>query len=945
MLKYYIVLLLYFLCFIPTICTGKIKELPNDETLLVKAQNKLQKNQYDEAIRYLKEYLNYHPNHFDTNQLLGSIYVLQSKFNDALIYLERVFDLYDWRNVIPAINIIESYRQTNQLEKAKKLIVKANKLFPKTAKILKIYAFIELSNMKFLKAKELFLQSVSLDPMDKETWDFLIQITMEHIVDLKETKKLIKQALRFHPKYYLLFYFEGVIHYSNQKYEDAIESYLESYNLNSSHYVALNQIGATYQFLGRTRDAVDYYEQALPHFPKDANLHINYGRLLEELPSSDTRSKNTLQYLLKALKISPYTIEPYLSLSSYFEQRDDLLTAKDYLRQAVNLNISDTIKSKIQIKMNSQLSYLSLSWTDMLKERIHLEKGLLNILVNFPTYNENIVSNTMNSSITSSRKASTVFQYNHRFDTFINFGTLFFLTYQGLYDRYIMELVYKVNSKCILSQMYERRLYERVLPKETSVIVNNENTIRIGFISRFFKLFEPHGMLLSGIMKYLPRSQYTIVLLDGDKVNKETPLASNIANSVDEVYLVKTDYNEAVAQISELRLDVLVFADTVSEAMNNYLTYFRLAKLQIAFWGNPTSCGSENIDYFISSDNMEHPYRTHMTSSSDPYVEQVVLLQGQGIWYDEPISPKFELQHAKMSLKNKLFTAAREEFDLDEDWFLYLLPQAIFKIHPLFDRMIYEILSKTPKNVHFVVLGGRKEVTTNKYISRLREGLDIEMNKRLHVIPIVASERFISICKLANVILHPFPFDGSRTSADALLANIPFVTLPSEYLRGRMGKEFLRTMNIPQLVAKNTSNYIDILLKLYYNEDFYDEMKNKIRESIYLIWEDMEVPFQWLQFLQLATDSFSNEVWTWESFIESTNRNITKERELRTLRSNNRKAFDTIWGKEDWLLNDITMEAILECHYNESNIIENNITATYPRIFQDWKTSSFVSCW
>ena len=48
--------------------------------------------------------------------------------------------------------------------------------------------------------------------------------------------------------------------------------------------------------------------------------------------------------------------------------------------------------------------------------------------------------------------------------------------------------------------------------------------VRVGFISKFFGIFEPHGMLLDGIMNYLPRSQFIIVALsiartDGKPLN------------------------------------------------------------------------------------------------------------------------------------------------------------------------------------------------------------------------------------------------------------------------------------------------------------------------------------------------------------------------------------------------------------------------------------------
>lgn len=49
----------------------------------------------------------------------------------------------------------------------------------------------------------------------------------------------------------------------------------------------------------------------------------------------------------------------------------------------------------------------------------------------------------------------------------------------------------------------------------------------------------------------------------------------------------------------------------------------------MAFWGNPITSGSASIDYFVSAELLEHPFRTRMPVSDEPYSEQVVLLEGR----------------------------------------------------------------------------------------------------------------------------------------------------------------------------------------------------------------------------------------------------------------------------------------------------------------------------
>ena len=86
------------------------------------------------------------------------------------------------------------------------------------------------------------------------------------------------------------------------------------------------------------------------------------------------------------------------------------------------------------------------------------------------------------------------------------------------------------------------------------------------------------------------------------------PLAHSIRTAVDHVVAVPLSHQVAVKVLSALQLDVLIFADTLSEPISHFLAHGRLASMQVAFWGNPITSGSANIDYFVSSTGMEHPY-------------------------------------------------------------------------------------------------------------------------------------------------------------------------------------------------------------------------------------------------------------------------------------------------------------------------------------------------
>lgn len=56
---------------------------------------------------------------------------------------------------------------------------------------------------------------------------------------------------------------------------------------------------------------------------------------------------------------------------------------------------------------------------------------------------------------------------------------------------------------------------------------------------------------------------------------------------------------------------------------------------------------------------------------------------------------------------------------------------------------------------------------------------------RVHVVPRQHPSNFSKLLDSADVVLHPFPFDGSRTASESLALGKPTVTLPSSQVSTR----------------------------------------------------------------------------------------------------------------------------------------------------------------
>eukprot|EP01032_Pedospumella_encystans_P000137 gene137-151_t len=177
----------------------------------------------------------------------------------------------------------------------------------------------------------------------------------------------------------------------------------------------------------------------------------------------------------------------------------------------------------------------------------------------------------------------------------------FYISYHGLNDRPMQDEIIAIYQKYLQIQYYSPYLvtgpagvfptWVTTSPQSTQIASKqNANDLvpvnknlprkaRIGFFSKFFGIFEPHGMLLDGVMRYLPRDRFEVLALPVSRADVK-PLSPNIISACDAVHEISLSYAHAQEMIQDLQLDVLVFADTVSEPMAHFLAHSRLAPIQ-----------------------------------------------------------------------------------------------------------------------------------------------------------------------------------------------------------------------------------------------------------------------------------------------------------------------------------------------------------------------------
>ena len=403
-------------------------------------------------------------------------------------------------------------------------------------------------------------------------------------------------------------------------------------------------------------------------------------------------------------------------------------------------------------------------------------------------------------------------------------------------------------------------------------------------INIFLRLFLCTGLLLIDVIRRLPKNIFQVVAVGiGPKKPSQDFLDAVLEN------FHSVGYNDDLARrvLSNEELDCLVFVEMQNEAVVHFLGYQRFAPIQVLVMGAPVTSGNPSIDYFISGDRLEHPFRTHLSGKRDSeehYSEQVVLLDGQAISF--PHQYEHPIQDARIAAgdgnMNSNFQQNIDSFGIpyniqNGQYSIYMCFQSIHKIQPFFDKILAQILHSN-QNAYIILQASRKGQVSDSVSKRIMNSfvdyfcvhpgtiLPCYSAKtafsRVLFIPRVTSDKISSLLQKSSVILHPWPFGGSKTAADAINAGVPLVTYPQPYLRGRMAASFYTTMELHTVdadisaasccVANSVSDYISKAVRLGNDRAYRDKVASAISKRSHRIWDDKQTSFEWARFLTRA---------------------------------------------------------------------------------------------
>jgi protein O-GlcNAc transferase len=308
--------------------------------------------------------------------------------------------------------------------------------------------------------------------------------------------------------------------------------------------------------------------------------------------------------------------------------------------------------------------------------------------------------------------------------------------------------------------------------------------LRLGVATAFVRTHIV-GQLAHGICAEFDRTKFEVIGINAPGSAAYLSQAQQMFAPADQHVILPPDLARSREIIAGLKLDVLLYLDTMMDPLLYYLCFARLAPVQCTTWGHPLTSGISNIDYFISAADWETP------QSQQYYSEKLVTLEEQPTWFD------WRRYHK---------SASKTAMGLPGDKRLYVCPQSLFKLHPDFDGALADILRQDKAGV-IVLLHGAKLAWSNRIFNRIRTAAP-DVAHRVIFVRRGPREWFMNLYLVADAVLDPFHWSGGNTTIEALWCGKPPVTLPGKFMRGRLSEGFYKRFGLAELIAATPDEYV-----------------------------------------------------------------------------------------------------------------------------------------
>lgn len=606
--------------------------------------------------------------------------------------------------------------------------------------------------------------------------------------DYDTSIRYFKEAINLNPGNPDVYYNLGNAFKDKGDLEEAVQSYFKAIELNHEYIEAYNNLGVVFKNKGDYENSIKMFNNAINLKPDFVEALYNLGSVIY----LKGQIEEAINIYKKVLEINPEFYDSYYSLGvTYFENGQKDLATSSFKR------IIDIYPYNFKGQLGYCIAQLPIIYNDEFEIEICRKK-----------YKEELMRLKENLKYLDKKDIAEASK---------TIGAIqpFYLAYQCKND-VELQMLYGEIVHVIMSKSYEKFSEDIDMPD-----YSEDGKIRIGIVSGYFFNHSNWKIPIRGWIENINRERFILNgYYTGRVKDNITDYARKSFNKfVEDVY----SFERLCEIIKNDRLHLLIYPEIGMDPVCIRLASLKLAPIQCASWGHPVTTGLPTIEYFLSSDLMEPE------NGQSHYSERLIRLPNLSVYCYEGSKPDFNID--------------RDSFGIDKNSIVYLCSQSLFKYLPIFDDVLVKIASEIENSKFLFISNPKSNYVTEMVRVRIEKNFlrnKLDFSKHVIFLPFLNEYMFKLINKISDIYLDSIGWSGCNTSFEALTYNLPIVTMPGEFMRGRHTYAMLKFLGVDETIANSLEGYIDIAVNLGKDKGLRGYISSKISLNKHKIFYDNE---------------------------------------------------------------------------------------------------------
>ncbi|MBW4679401.1 MAG: tetratricopeptide repeat protein [Microcoleus vaginatus WJT46-NPBG5] len=719
----------------------------------------------------------------------------------------------DSNKAIHWLNLAIYYYHQEQYRKALTVLIKALKIEPTRADLFYNLGVVLEKVGEIGQAIGAYQKTIELEPKGVQAYNNLGNLFYQSD-DIERAEEIYRACIKANPEHFGSYLNLGNVLMERHQVAEAVETYEIALQLNPRDPDILYNLGVALDAKKDPAQATLYYgysyfergeyEEAIKYlreYQRTQTVTVKFSRALSACYKFLNQYELAIETLQEAIKVYPKEVILYFLAGLALQEAGRPDEAISFLRNASQV-IPDSLALKLQSQLILPILYDTEEQIEVYRQRF--VKGLYDL----------IHQTSLETPEDKKRALEDIGYHNN-----------FYLQYQGKNDLDI-QIPYGQFVHQIMAANYTQWSQALMMPP-----LSQNGKIRIGYVSPCMRAHTV-GKLMLGWLRHSNHQNFEVYCYythkQIDYFTQKFRLYSDTFRHIPE------DIEAVCKQVITDQVHVLVMLDIGMDPQMMQIAALRLAPVQCTTWGHPITSGLPTVDYFLSSDLMEPE------NAQEHYSEALIRLPNIGISYAKPDLPEVQ--------------KARSEFQLREEAVVYLSCQSLFKYLPKYDWVFGAIAQKVP-HAQFAFLCHNSVHITEKFRQRLQRAFaEFNLNSEEYcvILPRLNQVDYWALNLVSDVFLDTLSWSGGNTTLEAIACNLPVVTCPGEFMRGRHTYGILKMLGVTDTIAKNEAEYIEIAVKLGLDVEWRSSIIEQMAERHSYLYDDLTCVEALEEFYRLA---------------------------------------------------------------------------------------------